>query len=135
MLWPLLFILYFKMTVKSNPTKSILTITVGFLLVFVISEYEYRWALMTAISVGLAGVISEYLALKIEWLWFKLAKLLSYIVPNILLSIVFYFFLFPIALLSKVVSRKNLLQLRKEGNTNWVTVNKQFVKKDLENPW
>jgi hypothetical protein len=123
------------MTVKSNPTKSILTITVGFLLVFVISEYEYRWALMTAISVGLAGVISEYLALKIEWLWFKLAKLLSYIVPNILLSIVFYFFLFPIALLSKVVSRKNLLQLRKEGNTNWVTVNKQFVKKDLENPW
>ena len=90
---------------------------------------------MTALSVGLAGVISEYLALKIEWLWFKLAKLLSYIVPNILLSIVYYFFLFPIALLLKVVSRKNLLQLKKEGNTNWVSVNKQFGKKDLENPW
>lgn len=105
------------------------------MLVFVISEYEYRWALTTALSVGLAGVISEYLALKIEWLWFKLAKLLSYIVPNILLSIVYYFFLFPIALVSKVVSRKNLLQLKKEGNTNWVSVNKQFGKKDLENPW
>ena len=33
------------------------------------------------------------------------------------------------------INRQLSLQQRKEGNTNWVTVNKQFVKKDLENPW
>ena len=127
------FIPCFNMKMKSNPTKTVLTITVGFLAVFVITKWN--WALNTAAIIGIAGLFSDYLANKIEWVWMKLTYVLSLIVPNILLSVLFYLFLFPIALLAKLFSKKNFLQLKNIENTTWFTERKVFDAKSMENPW
>ena len=121
------------MQMKSNPTKTVLTITVGLVIVFVLTKM--RWALTAAVLVGLAGVFSDYLAQKIEWLWMKLTWLLSLVVPNVLLSLVFYLFLFPIAILAKLLSKKNALQLNNSTNSVYIETNKKFEAKDFENPW
>ena len=124
---------FFSMKIKSNPSKTVLTITVGFIVVYAVTQM--KWALTTAAIVGIAGVFSDFLSSKIEWLWMKLTWLLSLIIPNILLSAVFYLFLFPIALLAKLFSKKNALQLKDDANSVYIETNKKFVAKDFNNPW
>jgi hypothetical protein len=121
------------MKLKSNPTKTVLTITVGFLVVYFIAKWQ--WALSVAGIIGLAGLFSDFLAEKIEWLWMKITWILSLIVPNILLSLLFFLFLFPIALLMRITSKKNFLQLKNRGNTTWIADTKVFDAKSMENPW
>lgn len=119
--------------IKSDPTKAILTITVGFLIVFLISHW--KWALSVSLIIGLIGVFSNYLSIKIEYLWMKLASLLSLIIPKILLSIVFYVFLFPIALLSKLFNNKDPLILKNKTDSTFINVNKEFEKDSFEKLW
>ena len=121
------------MKMKSNPTKTILTITVGFLVVYLITQL--KWALTVAVLIGLTGVLSDFLSKKIEWLWMKLTWVLSLIVPNILLSLVFYVFLFPIAILAKIFGNKNMLQLKNNSESTFIDSNKSFEAKDFNNPW
>jgi len=131
------FILYFrrmsKLNIKSDPVKTVLVITVGFLVVYIIAKWQ--WALYTALIVGVLGVFSNYIAQKIDWVWMKLTWVLSLIVPNILLSTVFYLFLTPIALLSRIVGEKDQLRLKNNQESIFKNTNKKFDPKSFENPW
>lgn len=118
---------------KSNPAKTVLTISVGFLLIYIATRM--KWALTTAFLVGLAGIASNYLAEKIEWVWMKLTLVLSKIVPNILLGAIFYLFLFPIALISRLFGKKDPLMLKNSGPTVFREHNKQYTPASFENPW
>ncbi len=121
------------MNLKSNPTKTVLTITVGFLIVYLITKWS--WALSVAGAIGLAGLLSDFLASKIEWLWMKLTWILSLIVPNILLSLLFFLFLFPVAILTRLFGKRNMLQLKNSDSTTWIEDRKEFDAKSMENPW
>ncbi|MFP5470851.1 MAG: hypothetical protein ACLGGV_04585 [Bacteroidia bacterium] len=118
---------------KINPAKTVLTITVGLITVALLTKNI--GFLYAALSVGVIGVFSNYLSKKIDFLWMKLAWLLSLIVPKILLSVIFYFVLFPVSLLSKLFSKKDPLILKNTKNSTFIDVNKTFDKKSLENPW
>ncbi|MFY0591769.1 hypothetical protein [Roseivirga sp.] len=117
---------------KIDPIKTALTITVGFLIIFLLTEKE--WAIYVATLIGLAALLSDYLSIKINWLWTKLTWVLSLIVPNILMSIVFYLVLFPIATLSRI-SKKNPLSLKNKSDSLFINTKKSFTKKSFENPW
>jgi hypothetical protein len=119
--------------IKSNPVKTMLTISVGFLVVFIVTKLN--WALLVALIIGLIGISSTFLSKHIEFLWTKLAWLLGLIVPNILLSAIFYLFLFPIALLSKVFGKNDSFKLKNNADTVFVTSNKQFDERSFEKPW
>ncbi|OGU64872.1 MAG: hypothetical protein A2W30_02735 [Ignavibacteria bacterium RBG_16_36_9] len=60
----------------------------------------------------------------------KLSRLLSYIVPKILLSIMYYIFLFPIAPLYKLFT-KNPLMLSKKYDIYFIDVNKKWARNAL----
>ncbi len=109
-----------------------LTISMGFLVLYLIKDWQ--WAVIVSLSVGIIGIISSFLSRKIEWGWMKLGKLLGYIVPNILLSIVFYLVLFPISMLSRIFS-KDPLMLSKDHETYFVDVKKNTDRKDFEKIW
>ena len=52
------------------------------------------------------------------------------------LSFIFFVFLFPIAMLSRLFGGKSSLQLKKvEGNSYYFTRNHKFEAKDLKNTW
>ncbi len=118
---------------KTDPVKTVLTISVGFIVVYLITKW--RWAISVSLIVGLTGIFSPYLSKKVDFLWMKLAWLLSLIVPNIILGIIFYFFLFPISFLSKVFRKKDTLQLKNNRNTTFKESNKEFEKVSFEKPW
>lgn len=119
--------------IKSNPLKTMLTISTGFLVIFIITKLN--WVLLISLFIGLIGMFSTYLSKQIEFLWNKLAWLLGLIVPNILLSAIFYLFLFPIAILSRVFGKKDPFVLKNKTDSVFVVTNKSFDKKSFEQPW
>ncbi len=92
-------------------TKTILTITVGLLFVYFITKLN--WLQYVAFCVGLTGLLSSYLSNKISFYWMKLAWLLSLIVPTIILSLIFFLILTPIAFFSRMLGKKDALCIKK----------------------
>lgn len=118
---------------KSTPARTVLTISMGFLLLYFITKWE--WLLILALVVGLLGVISKSACQKIEWVWMKIAWVLSLIVPKILLSLIFFLLLFPIALLSKVFRKSDLLLLKNTEDSTFKDCQKEFDKSSFEKIW
>ncbi len=118
---------------KSNPTQTVLVITVGFLILYLV--FKQNSLLYISIVVGVIGILSTYLSKKIEWVWFKLTHLLSLIVPNVLLGLIFYLFLTPIAFLANLTGKTDTLQIKKPSKSAFVTLNKKFTAEDLQKPW
>lgn len=86
-------------------------------------------------SVGALGLLSSYLALKIQDAWMGLSKILSHIIPPVILSIIFYVILFPIAVLSRLFGEKDPLQLKKTDKSLFKTVDKSCTKDTFEKTW
>jgi hypothetical protein len=118
---------------NTTPIQTVLTITLGFLVIFMITKNE--WLLYVSLVVGILGVFSNFMAEKIHVAWMKLAWILSLIVPNILLSLIFYLFLFPIATLSKIFGKKDPMGLKNTQSSLFKTVNKEFDKASFEKVW
>jgi hypothetical protein len=66
------------------------------------------------------------------WLW--LGESLGWINNRILLSIIFFLFLFPISLLARLFN-KDPLKLKKSKDSCYAVRNHKYVKGDLENIW
>lgn len=118
---------------KSTPLKTVLTIVIGFGVVFVITHTLLF--LYSALIIGSAGLISSYLAKWIDFIWMKLAYVLSLIVPTILLTLIFYLFLFPLSLLSKIFKKNDPLILSNQTKSTFINVNKTFTPQSFEKPW
>jgi hypothetical protein len=119
--------------IKTNPIKTVLTISVGFILVYLV--VKWNWLLIVSLLVGIVGICSTYMIRKIDYLWMKLAWLLGQIIPNVLLGIVFYLFLFPISLMSKWLSGNSVLNLKNNSNSVFITPQKGFDKESFEKSW
>ena len=118
---------------KIDTSKStILVISMGFLVLHLL--FSWQWAVFISLLVGVIGITSPYLSGKIELIWMKFGKILGYIIPNVLLSIVYYLFLFPISALSKIFS-KDPLMLSKEYPTYFIDIKKEIEKKSFEKIW
>ena len=118
---------------KSEPIKTCLTIAVGFIVVFLATKAQ--WAIYVSLIVGAIGLFSDYLSQKIDFVWMKLTWVLSLIVPNILLGAIFYLFLFPISMLSKLFGKSDPLLLKNSNSSTFTTEHKEFSKASFEKPW
>jgi fluoride ion exporter CrcB/FEX len=117
---------------KDTSHSTILVISTGFLILYFV--FSWHWAIVVSLILGVAGALSTFMSKKIEWVWMKLSQLLGYIVPNILLSIVFYLFLFPISVLSKLFT-KDPLMLSKKYESYFVDIHKDADKESFEKIW
>ncbi len=118
---------------KNDTSKStILVISIGFLILYLV--FSWQWAVITSLIVGLIGIISGALSRIIEKGWMKLALILSYIIPSVILGIVFYLFLFPISLVSKIFTNDPLI-LSNKYKSYFVNINKEVNKESFEKIW
>lgn len=118
---------------KSQPIKTVLIIVIGFVVVYM--GTHQKWALWTSLIVGVMGLSSTYLSEKIDCLWIKLAYILSLVVPKILLSVIFYLFLFPLALLSRFFGKRDPMMLKNHYKSTFIVADKSFIKSSFEHPW
>ncbi len=117
---------------KSKITETILVLTTGFLVVFLMTKIKVF--LYVALLFGLLGILIPSLAKYIAIAWFKLADALNYVMSRIILGTVFFLFLFPISLLYKLF-KKDKLNLRNPSQSLWTERNHQYQSADLENIW
>lgn len=117
---------------KDTSKATILVITIGFLVLYFV--FSWKWAIITSLVVGLIGIFSNTLSRWIDWFWMKLAQILNAIVPKLLLGIVFFLFLLPISLLSRLFT-KDPLMLSNKYKSCFTDVNEEIDKKYFERPW
>ena len=130
----LFFVLMSAESKSANPSKTVLIITVGFLVLYFFSKQNVF--LYIAIGVGLLGSISDFLAEQIDWLWTNLGWVLSLIVPNIIMTIIFYLVLTPTAFLSRLFGKSDPMDL-KNTQASLFKEKKEttFSTESFEKPW
>lgn len=114
---------------------TILVISVGFLAIFFLKDW--RWAAWVSLAVGVTGIVSPFLSRKIHYLWMKLADILGWFMPKLILGLIFFLFLFPLSLLATLFGKKDHLQLKpKTGTTStYLSFNRLVDKSYFEKPW
>jgi hypothetical protein len=116
---------------KSHST--ILAIVFGFLLINIFLDSKSLIYILLIIS-GLS-LFSSSFSLTVEKLWFFIALILSKIIPNVLLTIIFFLLLTPLAFLSKLFNAQTDFQSKNLSRSVFVESNKKFSKKSYEKAW
>lgn len=122
------------MSIKKD-IQNILIIILGFLVLF----FFFRWKgfLVIGALLGIPGLLSPFLRTYILKGWNKLSGILGFINSRIILSLIFYLVLTPIALLSRIFS-KDRLQLKKKKQkkgTYFYQRDYDYQPSDFEHPW
>lgn len=117
--------------IKKQPLHS--TIILG--IVFLFLEWNFKNGLFLLISMGLffSSLLFEVVVNSIDKLVNALSSLLNFIVPKIMLTLVFYLVIVPISILNKKLSRNQ--RFKKSLNSQFITTDKVFSKEDFNNPY
>ncbi len=119
---------------REKNLETCLVIATGLLLFWLI--YEVKPLIIAAFVIGIIGAFFDTVAGWITWVWYKIAEVMGGIMSKVLLSLVFFGFLAPIAFVYRIFN-KDTLQLGKKGNDGsyWSERSHTYTKKDLEQMW
>ena len=110
------------------------------ILVLVLALGVFYWIfrspyfLLAAAIIGAIGLFIPSLASHIHWAWMKLAHGMGYVMSKVLLTVIFFVFLLPLAWLSKLFG-KNSVQLKSGEKSYFKERNFTYTKESLENVW
>lgn len=122
---------------EHSTEKNLLVMVLGFSIItfLVVKELELQLQiLMGIIGVAAVSMIIPPLGRLIVKGWMLLAEKMGWVMSRVLLSIVFYLFLFPMSLVFRM-TRSNPLMIKKVGDTAFTERNHKYTKADIENPW
>ncbi len=120
--------------VNKKPDGNItLAIVVGFIGLSLI--FDIPVLIYIALAIGFISLLSTTIQGKIIFVWEKIAKVIGTVNSYLLLSIIFFIFLTPIALLMKLLNNKDSLRLKKPTDSNFFARDFKFKKEDLSNIW
>jgi hypothetical protein len=114
--------------------QSILAIAMGFLVIHILTHRNvFLWI---SLGVGVAALLSKWLAGTLAWGWLRLASGLGFVMSKVMLSIVYYVFLVPIALLARLFRKKDELQLKSSSQDSlYHTRDHLYMPEDFEKGW
>jgi len=114
--------------------KTMLVLTLASLIIFLITK-NTPW-LYVAAALAAIGAFSGSLSRIIDRLWMGLAGVLGKFVPVILLGVVFFLILTPLAWLSRLLGKQqNPLMLRDPGVTVFVEAGGEFPAESFQKTW
>ena len=123
---------------RGKVVEAILAIATVLLSIFAYIAFdkgEYHYILVyIALGLMLMCLLSKWLSSKFVWLWFKLGEGMGYVMSRVILSVVFFFFLFPISVLYRLFN-KDALRLKRKEDTMYTDRSHTYSASDLENPW
>lgn len=122
------------MQTKSQVYASMIAIATGLLAVhfiFKISFLDY-----VALAILLIALLSYPLAALVSKGWMKFAEGLGFINSKIILSVIFFLFLVPIALIYRLFNTDKLQLKKKPSAKSYYTIrNHQYQPADIEKSW
>lgn len=120
--------------VRNDPEtpKAQLVIVVGLLVIAAIFQNE-AFAYV-ALLIGLICLVIPPLGHWLVWAWYKLALILSRVMNPLILGLVYYTFISPIAILFRLFGN-DPLELKATKGSMYEIREKRYTKEDLEKPW
>ncbi len=126
------------MTLKQTPEdklKAQIVMVTGFLVLsFIFSKYQ-QYLIYVATGLGLVFVVLPVIGDLVVKLWFKLAEILGWINSRIILSIIFFLFLSPIAFIFRLATKNPLTLKKTNAKSVFADRNHKYTAADLENIW
>jgi saxitoxin biosynthesis operon SxtJ-like protein len=113
--------------------ESVLVITIGFAVLYFL--FHRPWM---AVVAGLVAVCGLFIPPAARWTaraWWGLAHVLGWINGRILLSVVFFLVLTPIALLRRLGRRDAMRTVDRTAASHWTARDHTYTAADLEKPW
>lgn len=126
-----------KLKIPKEPFKDILIISAWLLVMHVLVRKNLtvkNVLLWLGIGIPVMSLLSSFIAKKIVWAWYKLLELVGFVNSRIILSLIFFIFLTPLALLSRM-RKSDSLRLKKADGSCFTERNHLYTKKDLEKMW
>lgn len=118
---------------KQKSLETMLVLVVACVVFYWLTHNKYL--LIAAMVLGGIGIFIPWLAGKIHWAWMKLAHVMGYVMSKVVLSIVFFIFMIPIAALSRLFTRNKSVQMKAGATTYFKERNFTYDKESLENVW
>lgn len=99
--------------------------------------FRIRWLDHAALALLLVGLFSHGLASRISRAWWKLATFLGGVNAKVLLGLVYFLVLTPVALVYRVFHGDFLVLKRRTGAeaSYWKERNHRYEAGDLDKPW
>ena len=117
---------------QSSPYETILAFCVLLLLCYLLVDLS--WAAPASLTLGLLGLLSERFAQAVHQGWMFLSTRLNAFITPILLAMVFFIVLCPLAFFYRLAGKAQMRQPQ-EANSNFVERNHDYNAEDLEKPW
>ena len=117
---------------RDKALEAILVITTGLLIFYII--YKHGILLYAAVAISVTGIFIKPLASLIAKGWYFLGDSLGFVVSKLILAVVFYLFLAPIAFLHNLFN-KDTLRLKRSDKSFWTDRNHDYKSGDLKNIW
>ncbi|MEM7037002.1 MAG: SxtJ family membrane protein [Bacteroidota bacterium] len=119
---------------RGKHIETILVLVTALVVLFLI--FELKGFLLAGLGLSVVGLAIPILAKWIHEGWMGFAKVLGFINSHILLSLIFFLILTPLALARKLFTKKDPLQLKKQDEGSYFVVREhEFTAEDLEHPW
>jgi len=127
-----------KLDIKD--VKSLLVMVTGFCVISLIlrsrdSLIASNIFFYLAIFIGVISVLIPVVGSFIVWLWYKIALILGWINSRIILTALFFLFLFPISLIYRLFNKDPMKIKKAIPNSMFIERNHQYEAKDFENMW
>ena len=98
--------------------------------------FGFKGLLYIALILLVIGSFFKGLSIKIARVWLKFAHFIGNINSKIILTLIFFLFLTPIAILYRVIKGDNMnLRRSNPSKSYWIEKNQKYKPKDLENVW
>jgi hypothetical protein len=113
--------------------ESMLVITAGVTVLFFLTHRP--WLAWVVATVGVCGLFVPPAARLIARGWFGLAHVLGWINGRILLTVIYYLVLTPVALLRRAFQRDAMRTIDRAAASHWTVRDHTYTAADLEKPW
>ncbi len=117
---------------KICPVRTSMTISAGLTGVYFLTGWT--WSIIFSLLIAVSGAFSPFIAAKVDFLWMKFSALLSLIIPNILLCLIYFIILFPVSVLHRFFTG-DTLNLKDKDDSTFEVRDKEFNKSSLEKIW
>ncbi len=120
---------------EAEKSKAQLVIVTGLVVFSFIFKSAALYLLYAAGIVGILSIAIPVVGDFIVKIWFKIAEGLGWFNSRVILSILFFVFLWPIAMLYRLFTKNPMGIKRPEGKSVYEERNHTYTKKDLEHIW
>lgn len=120
-------------TSRAKVLETILVLVLACGVFYWLSKNNYL--LLAAAVFGAAGLFIPALAKGIHWVWMKIAQGMGYVMSKVILSIVFFVFMIPLAAISRLFTKNKTVQMKAGATSYFKERNFTYNKESLENVW